>query len=79
MMQTLVGTTIAEAEERFGLRRSPTENFFTEWRENLPEMTEGDRQSIRNHLEAIALLMYLMHKKVAYFILIRRIYATVEI
>jgi hypothetical protein len=39
-------TTIAEAEEKFGLRRSPTENFFTEWREDLPEVVEGDRQNL---------------------------------
>jgi len=39
-------TTIAEAEQRFHLRRSQTEDFFREWTENLPELSSIDRTNL---------------------------------
>jgi hypothetical protein len=39
-------TTIAEAEERFGLSRAKTPGIFPEWQDNLPEIPESDRQSL---------------------------------
>ncbi len=36
-------TTILEAEQRFGLIRNEDDNFFQEWRQNLPEITAVDR------------------------------------
>jgi hypothetical protein len=36
-------TTIAEAEQRFSLSRNEDVNFFTEWQQNLPELTDVDR------------------------------------
>ena len=38
-------TTIAEAEDRFSLKRVVTADFFREWQDNLPDISEGDRQS----------------------------------
>ncbi len=50
MMQTVAVTqaitTIAQAEERFGLSRATAEDFFTEWQQDLPELTDGDRQNL---------------------------------
>lgn len=39
-------TTLAEAEERFGLSRATEADFFTEWRTDLPSIAEGDRQAL---------------------------------
>jgi hypothetical protein len=35
-------TTIAEAERRFGLQRSNSKDFFTEWHSKLPEINPSD-------------------------------------
>ncbi len=35
-------TTLAEAEQRFGLQRNEDDNFFTEWRQDLPALTAAD-------------------------------------
>jgi hypothetical protein len=35
-------TTLAEAEQRFGLQRNEDEDFFTEWRQDLPALTTID-------------------------------------
>jgi hypothetical protein len=35
-------TTLAEAEERFRLQRNEDEDFFTEWRQDLPALTTID-------------------------------------
>jgi hypothetical protein len=35
-------TTIIDAERRFGLTRNEEPNFFTEWQENLPQLTAKD-------------------------------------
>jgi hypothetical protein len=40
-------TTIAEAERRFGLTRSTSKDFFTEWHDQLPEI---DQESDRTNL-----------------------------
>ena len=49
-MQTLAVTetitTIAEAEKRFGLSRSESEDFFTEWHDQLPEINSSDRTNL---------------------------------
>jgi hypothetical protein len=49
-MQTLVVTetitTIAEAEKRFGLSRSESQDFFTEWHNQLPEINPNDRTNL---------------------------------
>ncbi|GBO55480.1 hypothetical protein APA_3631 [Pseudanabaena sp. lw0831] len=49
-MQTLAVTetvtTIVDAEQKFGLSRSESKNFFTEWYDQLPEIKAGDRASL---------------------------------
>ena len=49
-MQTLAVTeavtTIAEAEQKFGLSRSESKDFFTEWCDELPEINSSDRASL---------------------------------
>ena len=49
-MQTLAVTeavtTIAEAERKFGLSRSESRDFFTEWCDELPEINSSDRASL---------------------------------
>jgi hypothetical protein len=49
-MQTLAVTetvtTIADAEKKFGLSRSESKDFFTEWYDQLPEMNSSDRASL---------------------------------
>jgi hypothetical protein len=41
-------TAIAEAERRFGLSRSKSKDFFTEWYDQLPEINqESDRNTVR--------------------------------
>jgi hypothetical protein len=35
-------TTLAEAEQRFGLQRNEDDNFFAEWRQDLPAITAAD-------------------------------------
>ncbi|MEB3224314.1 MAG: type I restriction endonuclease subunit R [Synechococcus sp.] len=50
-------TTIAEAEDRFALRRVVTADFFREWQDNLPDISEGDRQSL-----AVIWNRYLYHR-----------------
>ncbi|MFM7370412.1 MAG: type I restriction endonuclease, partial [Sphaerospermopsis kisseleviana] len=39
-------TTIAEAEKRFGLTRSESQDFFTEWHDQLPEINPNDRTNL---------------------------------
>lgn len=39
-------TTIAEAEKRFNLHRSPSNNFFTEWTSSLPKISDSDQTDI---------------------------------
>lgn len=39
-------TTIADAETRFGLVRIESEQFFTEWFEVLPEISEAEKASL---------------------------------
>ncbi|WP_242039626.1 hypothetical protein [Anabaena sphaerica] len=43
-------TTIAEAEKQFSLSRSQSQDFFTEWHDQLPEINSSDAYG-----EAIAL------------------------
>ncbi|WP_019501545.1 hypothetical protein [Pseudanabaena sp. PCC 6802] len=38
--------TIAEAERRFGLSRSTFKDFFTEWRDQLPDINSSDRTNL---------------------------------
>jgi hypothetical protein len=38
--------TLADVESRFHLRRTEDERFFTEWYEDLPEITGGERESL---------------------------------
>jgi predicted type IV restriction endonuclease len=56
---TQVVKTLNEVHERFGLRRSPNDQFFTEWYTNLPslnaleqETLDRIRQRFRYHREA---------------------------
>lgn len=46
MTQTAAITTIADAETRFGLVRIESEQFFTEWFEVLPEISEAEKASV---------------------------------
>jgi hypothetical protein len=50
MMQTIAVTdaitTIAEAEKRFGLSRSESHDFFTEWNHKLPEINSDDQTNL---------------------------------
>jgi hypothetical protein len=39
-------TTIAEAEQKFGLSRNELKDFFTEWCDQLPEINPSDRTSL---------------------------------
>jgi hypothetical protein len=39
-------TTLAEAESQFGLRRTEDEQFFREWLEDLPDISDADKQSL---------------------------------
>lgn len=39
-------TTLAEAENRFGLRRTEDEQFFREWFEGLPDITDADKEAL---------------------------------
>lgn len=43
---TEVFRSVADAENRFGLRRSEAEDFFPEWCENLPPLTDAERASL---------------------------------
>jgi hypothetical protein len=39
-------TTIAEAEQKFGLSRSESKDFFTEWYDHLPKVNSSDRANL---------------------------------
>jgi len=39
-------TSINEAESRFNLSRNSDLQFFSEWQENLPELTQAERQTL---------------------------------
>ena len=43
---TQVFRSLADAETRFGLRRTEDEGFFPEWCENLPPLTDAERASL---------------------------------
>ncbi len=50
MTQTAISraiTTIAQAEQRFGLSRTEDEQFFLEWQAGLPELSEVDRSELQ--------------------------------
>ena len=46
MVEVITGKdiTIAKLKTTYGLQRTEDENFFTEWQENLPEISEWDKQ-----------------------------------
>ncbi|MEH2192976.1 MAG: type I restriction endonuclease subunit R [Nostoc sp.] len=48
MVQTIPARDISlyELEEKFGLQLATDSNFFTEWTENLPTLTDGEKQAI---------------------------------
>lgn len=55
---TQVVKTLNDVHQRFGLRRSPDEQFFTEWHTNLPSLDASEqatldqiRQRFRYHRE----------------------------
>lgn len=39
-------TSLAEAEARFNLQRTQDENFFLEWCEGLPSLTDSERTAL---------------------------------
>ena len=39
-------TTLADAEERFHLRRTEDEQFFTEWQVDLPALTNVEKTEL---------------------------------
>lgn len=43
---TQVVKTLNDVYERFGLRRSPNEQFFTEWYANLPSLNELEQETL---------------------------------
>jgi hypothetical protein len=38
--------TLADVEYRFNITRTESDDFFPEWYENLPEITDLDRESL---------------------------------
>ncbi|GAB1543332.1 hypothetical protein NUACC21_60060 [Scytonema sp. NUACC21] len=48
MVQIIQGkdVTIAALVEKFNLQRSQDEQFFREWQDNLPELSEADKQTL---------------------------------
>jgi hypothetical protein len=40
--------TLADVESRFNITRTESEDFFPEWYENLPEITNVDRESLNS-------------------------------
>lgn len=50
MVQTIPARDISlyELEEKFGLQLATDTNFFTEWTENLPTLTDGEKQAMSN-------------------------------
>ncbi|MEH2297297.1 type I restriction endonuclease subunit R [Nostoc sp.] len=48
MVQTIPARDISlyELEEKFGLQLATDSNFFTEWTEDLPTLTDGEKQAI---------------------------------
>lgn len=50
MVQTLpiakTITSIAELRRRFNLTATKNDQFFTEWYQNLPELTDGEKASL---------------------------------
>ncbi|MEO0842424.1 MAG: type I restriction endonuclease [Cyanobacteria bacterium J06643_5] len=49
MMQTIQAKDISiyELEEKFGLQFSTEKDFFTEWKDNLPALTDIEKQSLK--------------------------------
>ena len=41
--------TLREVETKFGLEESQDVSFFSEWEENLPELTDVEKQRLDNH------------------------------
>ena len=39
----------ADLEARFGLQQTESEDFFTEWFENLPEITDLEKQDLEQN------------------------------
>ncbi|HAA33375.1 MAG TPA: type I restriction endonuclease subunit R, partial [Cyanobacteria bacterium UBA8553] len=39
-------TTLAEAERRFNLHRTENEQFFSEWRTGLPDITDTEKTGL---------------------------------
>jgi hypothetical protein len=56
-------TTLAEAEERFGLQRNEDEGFFTEWRQDLAPLT-----TIDDNLLADLRRRYLYHRSTGHLL-----------
>ncbi|MEH2413551.1 hypothetical protein [Nostoc sp.] len=50
MVQTIPARDISlyELEEKFGLQLATDTNFFTEWTENLPNLTDSEKQAMSN-------------------------------
>ncbi len=48
MVQTVPARDISlyELEEKFGLQLATDTNLFTEWTENLPTLTDNEKQAI---------------------------------
>ena len=48
MVQTIPASKIDlyTLEENFGLKRADEPNFFSEWQENLPELTDLEKQEL---------------------------------
>ncbi|MHC5932776.1 hypothetical protein [Nostoc sp.] len=40
--------SLYELEEKFGLQLATDTNFFTEWTENLPTLTDSEKQAMSN-------------------------------
>jgi len=43
---TEVVTSLNEAESRFNIRQSDHLDFFSEWQNNLPELTQSERETL---------------------------------
>jgi hypothetical protein len=56
-------TTISEAESKFGLRRSESKDFFTEWNVQLPEISPSDRANL-----GILWQRYIYHRSIGHLL-----------
>ncbi|NEQ99209.1 MAG: restriction endonuclease subunit R [Cyanothece sp. SIO2G6] len=68
MVQTVAvgGVDLAQLAEKFGLKRSDAPDFFREWRDELPELSEGEEGAVAEiKADYLYLSRYDLQKSVA--------------